>query len=69
MSEPSKSLMKSLGQFVGHIWRGVTQSPDGAKKTVVKREVDERETTDASGQRVILRRTTTEEIEVRPDKP
>ena len=55
-----KSLMRNLGEFVGHIWRGVTHNPD--KKTIRKTIEEE----DRDG--VTLRRTTIEEIEFRPRK-
>jgi hypothetical protein len=62
--DPSKSLARSLGEFFGHVIHGVKTDP--AKKVVKTRtETEERETPD--GQKVILRRTIVEEIEVRPD--
>ena len=61
----NKSLMRSLGEFVGHIVRGVKE-PVGNKPTVVRKEVEEREgEAGPNGERVILRRTTIDEVEVR----
>jgi len=60
MTAQRKSLMRSLGEFFGHIVRGVKHNPD--KKTV--RTTVEEEQRDG----VTLRRTTIEEIEFRPRK-
>lgn len=57
----SKSLMRSLGEFFGHIARGVKTDP--AKKVVRKNVEEERRGN------VTLRRTTIEEIEVRKEPP
>lgn len=53
-----KPLMRSLGEFVGHIVKGVRTNP--AKKTI-RKEVQEQRREDG----VILRRTTIEEVEIR----
>jgi hypothetical protein len=68
MSAPKrddKSISRSLGEFVGHIWRGVTGdvAPD---KREVKRTVEEEERETDQG-KVTLRRTTIEEIEFKKD--
>ena len=58
-AKKDKSLMRSLGEFVGHIVKGVKTDPakpEGKKE--VRREVEEEDRGD-----VILRRTTIEEIE------
>ena len=60
MPNRKKSLMRNLGEFVGHIWRGVRSNPN--KKTV-RKTVEEVDRDD-----VTLRRTTIEEIEIRPRK-
>jgi hypothetical protein len=67
MAEPkqSKSIMHSLGAFFGHIVRGVKTPGDGAQKREVRREV-ETQTRQTPEGHVTLRRTTIEEIEVRP---
>ena len=57
-----KPLLRSLGEFFGHVWKGVTTDPT---KTVTKREVQEQIRETPQGQ-VTIRRTTIEEIEVRP---
>ena len=56
--------MRSLGEFVGHIVKGIRTDPEkpeaNAERTVI------RETTEEEQQgNVILRRTTIEEVEVR----
>lgn len=64
-SPKNKSIARSLGEFVGHIWRGVRTSPttSGSEKREVKRTVEEEDRGD-----VILRRTTIEEIEIRDER-
>lgn len=65
MPDARKSLMRSLGEFVGHVRNGLrTQvAPDGqcARRVTTAEEVIE-----ASDQRkVVVRRTVIEEVEVR----
>jgi hypothetical protein len=57
-SRESKPLMRSLGEFFGHILKGAKSDPT---KKVVRKEVEEEHREDG----VILRRTTIEEVEVR----
>ncbi len=53
--------MRGIGRFVGHVW-GAIGSPAPARERVeVRREVEQEER-----EGVILRRTTIEEIEIRP---
>ena len=62
-----KSISRSLGEFVGHIWGGVTARPEGGvRREEIRREVEEEVRETASGEKVIARRTTIEEIEYRP---
>jgi len=71
MAEEPKGLMRSLGEFVGHIARGIAADPArlaARDRTVVREETTEREATTADGQRVILRRTVVEEVEVLPER-
>jgi hypothetical protein len=61
--KPPKPLMRSLGEFVGHIIRAVRTDPTkpapvGRKE--VRRTVEEEQRGD-----VVLRRTTIEEVELR----
>ncbi|MGI9015150.1 MAG: hypothetical protein ACR2GY_13015 [Phycisphaerales bacterium] len=58
-----KSIARSLGEFVGHIARGVKTRVDERGDAVVREEVKRtvEETTDERG--VTLRRTTIDEIE------
>ncbi len=61
-----KGLMRSLGEFFGHIVKAVRTEPtrSGGRTTVeVSRKSDLRETDN-----IILRRTTIEEIEVKEDR-
>lgn len=66
---PKKTLMRNLGEFFGHIARGVKTDPAatqsgsaGMQKQVARKTVEE----EKQGN-VVLRRTTIEEIEVRND--
>ena len=57
-NKKNKSLMRYLGEFVGHIVRGVKSDP--SKRTqVVRKEIEEEQRGNMT-----LRRTTIEEIEV-----
>lgn len=67
MPAPKKSLMRSLGEFVGHIARGV-KTPVAPRPQVVRHQVQE-ETRDTPQGKVTLRRTTIEEIELPPTPP
>ena len=60
------SLPHALGQFLGHIWRGV-RADTSSKAREVARQTEEHETLDADGRRITLRRTTIDEIEIRPN--
>ena len=61
----SKSLMRSVGEFFGHIIHAIkTPADDGSQVTEINREVME---TTRDG--VTLRRTTIDEIEVPGDSP
>ena len=59
-----KTIARSLGEFVGHLWQGVKSEPPKAQRHEVRREVDEEVREGPQGQRVIARRTTIEEIEI-----
>lgn len=65
-SRDDKTLMRSIGEFFGHVAKGVKTDP--TKKVVRKEvEVEERDTPDG---KVVLRRTIVEEVEVaKPKKP
>ena len=62
--KPHKTLMRNLGEFVGHIVHGV-KADVGSSRHVTRHEVEE-ETREVGDQKVTLRRTTIEEIEVDP---
>lgn len=57
-----KSVMRSLGEFFGHVWKGVTTDPH---KTVVAKKVQEHTSQTPKGA-VTLRRTTIDEVEIHP---
>ncbi|MCC6285358.1 MAG: hypothetical protein IT439_08670 [Phycisphaerales bacterium] len=62
-----KGLMRSLGEFVGHIGRAIRSDP-ARERSEVRRETEDEERRGEEG-RVILRRTTIEEMEVRKERP
>lgn len=55
-----KSLMRSLGEFVGHIKRGVTSDPSLPTEVRREQKVEDRGN-------VVLRRTVIDEVEIRPE--
>lgn len=57
-----KTVMRSLGEFFGHVWKGVAADPN---KTVVSKKVQERTAETPKGV-VTLRRTTIDEVELHP---
>jgi hypothetical protein len=59
--------MRSLGEFVGHIARGV-KAPVAPKSHTTHKEIHE-ETRDTPQGKITLRRTTIEEIELPPGHP
>jgi hypothetical protein len=63
-----KPLMRSIGEFFGHIVHGVKADVDPARKVTTKTTVEEepRKTQDGT---VILRRTIIEEVEVPKKTP
>lgn len=62
MPEPKKSIMRSLGEFFGHIAQGVRTDVEKDRR-VTRREVQEERRDTPSG-RVTIRRTTIEEVEI-----
>lgn len=65
MAQSNKSLMRSLGQFVGHIAKGLTAPTGRATTHEVRRSIEEEERETPAG-RVTLRRTVIEEITLPP---
>ena len=63
-SHSRKSLMRSLGEFVGHVWKGVKTDPSHEQQRQTLRKSVEEEQRDG----VTLRRTTIEEIEFRDSR-
>jgi hypothetical protein len=62
MPQPhDKTIMRSLGEFFGHIVRGVRTNPEDTSEV---REVSRRVEEESRGD-VVMRRTTVEEIEIR----
>lgn len=62
---PPKSIMRSLGEFFGHIAKGITTDPTKPTAHEVKRSVEETRRDDG----VILRRTVIEEVQLPADAP
>ena len=65
MTEPraNKTIMRSLGEFFGHIVKAVRSDPDSRTK-LVKKTTQEHVREDG----IILRRTTIEEVEIKQDQ-
>jgi hypothetical protein len=61
-SQPDKSLLRSLGEFFGHIAHGIKTDP--AKARVVTKKTIEHESRDTPQGKVVLRRTIIEEVEL-----
>lgn len=72
-SQKPNSIMHNLGQFFGHVAKGMrtpARPGDAPSSHEVRREVEERQETGPSGEKITLRRTTIEEIEIRqPESP
>lgn len=60
-----KGVMRSLGEFVGEVWKGVKTDPPKPVKKVASRRVEE-ETRETARGKVVLRRTIVEEVIVPP---
>ncbi len=56
---------RAVGRFFGHLW-GAIKSDPGKDRAELKREVEEQPAVGPAGERVTLRRTTIEEIEIEP---
>ena len=60
---PDKPLMRSLGEFFGHVVKGIRTDPAaGRERNEVRRTVEEEKRPDG----VVLRRTVIEEVELPP---
>jgi len=68
MDEPQKkTLMRSLGEFVGHVVKAVrTDPPHPAQPESRKRETVRTTVEEEDRGSMILRRTTIEEVEINP---
>ena len=66
--EPNKPLLRSLGEFFGHVARGIKTDPTKPTRSVT-RETVEHETRDTPQGKVVLRRTIIEEVELPPKNP
>lgn len=64
-SKPDKSLSRSIGEFFGHIWKGVKEpvAPAPGEKQILRQESSEEVLATEAGN-VIVRRTIVEELEV-----
>ncbi|MCW5776241.1 MAG: hypothetical protein KIS87_07380 [Phycisphaeraceae bacterium] len=63
-----KTLMRSLGEFFGEVWKGVRHDPAAATTQTLRRETHE-QTRDTPVGRVTLRRTVVEEMRIDPPPP
>ncbi len=60
---PDNSLSHAVGQFFGHIWKGIRADTSRGSREV-GRTTEETHSTDARGRSITLRRTTIDEIEI-----
>lgn len=67
-TDGDKSLMRSLGEFVGHVVKGIRTDPAADLRRTDRTEVRRTVETEDRGD-VVLRRTTIEEVEVRTPRP
>lgn len=63
-SNEDKSILRSLGEFFGHVAKGIKTDP--AKPRVVTKKTIEHESRDTPQGKVVLRRTIIEEVELPP---
>ena len=63
-----KPIMRSLGEFVGHITKAVKTDPADPGGHEVRREIEER-AGEVDGRKVTLRRTIIEEVRFEDDSP
>lgn len=66
--QPKKTIMRSLGEFFGHIAKGVKSDPAAPGVPAEGRQVVRKSVEEEKKGNVVLRRTTIEEIEVRDEK-
>jgi len=69
MPSERKSLMRCLGEFVGHVVRGVKSKPSATSASGTSRREVRREEQVEHRPGVTLRRTVIEEIECHDDRP
>ncbi len=62
--ERKKSLMRNLGEFLGHITRAIRTDPAKNEPTIVRKDVEEE-----NRGNITLRRTTIEEVEITKATP
>lgn len=73
-SKDKKSLSRSLGEFFGHIWKGVQEPVEGDmpahthEKQILRQETIEQVRETEQG-KVIVRRTVVEELEIPTPPP
>lgn len=71
MSKEDKdiSISRAVGQFFGHLWGASTKpvKKDEPQRHEVRRETEEGEG-EIDGKKVVLRRTTVEEVEFKEDR-
>lgn len=60
---PDKPLMRSLGEFVGHLWKAVRTDPGPERERQVLRSEVEEDRRETDKGPIVVRRTTIEEIE------
>lgn len=60
------SITRAVGQFFGHLWGATTKPVTQSERQEVRRETQEAQG-EMDGKKVVLRRTTIEEVEIKED--
>lgn len=61
------SITRAVGQFFGHLWGATTKPVENARREVLRNETQEAQG-EIDGKKVVLRRTTIEEVEIQEDR-
>lgn len=67
--QDKKSLSRSLGEFFGHIWKGVQEPVGGEPQKQILRQETTEQVRETEHGKVIVRRTVVEELEIPTPTP
>jgi hypothetical protein len=63
---PDKPLLRSLGEFFGHVMHGIKTDPSQPSSRTITKQTVEHETRDTPQGKVVLKRTIIEEVHLPP---